>query len=176
MQDASATKKRVQCLNILFLHQNFPGQYKLLAQELGSRDGFKAVALGTEAAVRATTSGQSIMRATAPAPIMSADLFPPLTFFSEQVRRGDTVRWRLLDLKQRGFSPDICFVHPGWGEALFVRDVFPDTKLVSYLEYYYRSEASDLDFDPEFQVPSMDCITCRCAICRRCRRPPCPTC
>ncbi|MBM1171271.1 glycosyltransferase [Microvirga arabica] len=89
-------------------------------------------------------------------PGQPTDLFPPLSFFSEQVRRGDTVRWRLLDLKQRGFSPDVCFVHPSWGEAMFLRDVFPKAKQVSFLEYYYRSQASDLDFDPEFQTPSLD--------------------
>jgi glycosyltransferase involved in cell wall biosynthesis len=141
--------------NVLFLHQNYPGQYKRLAQELGGREDIKAVALGQKQPFGLDV-GPVRYEGYSSQPDPSSDLFPPLTFFSEQVRRGDVVRWRLLDLKQKGFSPDICFVHPGWGEALFLRDVFPDTKVVSYLEYYYRSAASDLDFDPEFQVPSMD--------------------
>jgi glycosyltransferase involved in cell wall biosynthesis len=141
--------------NILFLHQNFPGQYKLLSREIGSRDEFKAVALGQKPPF-GTDFGPVHYEAYTAGPDYTPDLFPPLTFFSEQVRRGDTVRWRLLDLKQRGFSPDVCFVHPGWGEALFVREIFPHTKLISYLEYYYRSQGSDLDFDAEFQAPSVD--------------------
>jgi hypothetical protein len=141
--------------NVLFLHQNYPGQYKLLARALGARESFKAVALGQRPLAKADV-GPIYYEAYSSAPDLSADLFPPLTFFSEQVRRGDVVRWRLQDLKQRGFSPDICFVHPGWGEALFLRDIFPHTKIVSYLEYFYRSSGCDLDFDAEFQAPSVD--------------------
>ena len=141
--------------NILFLHQNFPGQYKLLSRELGSRDGFKAVALGKRSPF-GLDFGPVSYEGYQSGPDHSSDLFPPLTFFSEQVRRGDVVRWRLLDLKRRGFTPDVCFAHPGWGEALFVKEVFPETKLISYLEYYYRSQGSDLDFDREFQSPSVD--------------------
>ncbi|QRM35587.1 glycosyltransferase [Microvirga sp. VF16] len=141
--------------NILFLHQNFPGQYKLLSRELGSRDGFKAVALGQKSPF-GVNFGPVSYEGYQSGPDHSSDLFPPLTFFSEQVRRGDMVRGRLQDLKRRGFTPDVCFAHPGWGEALFVKEVFPETKLISYLEYYYRSQGSDLDFDREFQSPSVD--------------------
>jgi glycosyltransferase involved in cell wall biosynthesis len=141
--------------NVLFLHQNFPGQYKRLSLEIGGRDGYKVVALGQKPPFGAEF-GPIHYEGYTSGPGQAADLFPPLSFFSEQVRRGDTVRWRLMDLKQRGFAPDVCFVHPSWGEALFLRDVFPRAKLVSYLEYYYRSQASDLDFDPEFQAPSLD--------------------
>jgi glycosyltransferase involved in cell wall biosynthesis len=141
--------------NVLFLHQNFPGQYKRLSREMGVREAYKVVALGQKSPFDADF-GPLHYEGYSAGPGQAADLFPPLSFFSEQVRRGDTVRWRLLDLKQRGFSPDVCFVHPSWGEALFLRDVFPRTKVVSFLEYYYRSHASDLDFDPEFQTPSLD--------------------
>src|SRR5689334_9033024 len=120
-------------LNILFLHQNFPGQYKLLSQELARRDGIYAVALGQKPDLGQDFSPVRY-EAYSSGPDLTADVFPPLTFFSEQARRGDQVRRRLEDLKTRGFSPDLCFVHPGWGEALFLRDVFPRTKLVSHLE------------------------------------------
>jgi glycosyltransferase involved in cell wall biosynthesis len=141
--------------NILFAHQNFPGQYKLLARELGSRDGYKAVAIGQKSPF-AQDFGPVRYQAYTCGPDAGADLFPPLTFFSEQVRRGDIVRRHLGELKQQGFTPDLCFVHPGWGEAVFLRDVFPKAKIISYLEYYYRSRSSDLDYDPEFQAPSVD--------------------
>jgi glycosyltransferase involved in cell wall biosynthesis len=141
--------------NVLFLHQNFPGQYKRLAPNIGRQEGYNVVALGQKSPL-GSDFGPIEYEAYTAGPDNNADLFPPLTFFSEQVRRGDTVRWRLVDLKQRGFEPDLCFVHPAWGEALFVKDVFPKTKIVSYLEYYYRGQNSDLDFDAEFQAPSVD--------------------
>ncbi|MET0743359.1 MAG: glycosyltransferase, partial [Microvirga sp.] len=141
--------------NVLFIHQNFPGQYKLLAETLASNDRFNVVAIGqrqpfAEDLKHLHYIGYSFGPAEIP------DLFPPLLFFSEQVRRAGIVRTRLIDLKQRGFAPDVCFVHPGWGDALFLRDVFPETRLVAYLEHYYTARGADLDFDPEFHGPATD--------------------
>ncbi|MGZ8969767.1 MAG: glycosyltransferase, partial [Telluria sp.] len=45
--------------------------------------------------------------------------------------------------------PDVIVAHPGWGEALFMKDVFPQAKLVIYCEYYYALEGQDVGFDPE---------------------------
>jgi hypothetical protein len=52
-------------------------------------------------------------------------------------------------LKHDGFEPDLIVAHPGWGEALFIKDVFPRAKLVIYCEYYYALEGQDVGFDPE---------------------------
>ncbi len=142
-------------INVLFIHQNFPGQYKLLSRELGRREEFRVVALGQKSPF-GFDPGPVEYVGYSSGPDRNADLFPPLTFFSEQVRRGDLARWRLVELKQRGFTPDICFVHPGWGEAIFLRDVFPDTKIVSHMEYGYRNSGSELEFDPEFPASPAD--------------------
>lgn len=60
-----------------------------------------------------------------------------------------------LALQQRGFTPDVICAHPGWGEELFLKDVFPDAKLLTYCEFYYRADGSDVGFDPE-QPVSLD--------------------
>jgi glycosyltransferase involved in cell wall biosynthesis len=52
-------------------------------------------------------------------------------------------------LSQQGFRPDLIVAHPGWGEALFLRDVFPQTPILLYLEFYYRALGLDVGFDPE---------------------------
>jgi glycosyltransferase involved in cell wall biosynthesis len=49
-----------------------------------------------------------------------------------------------------GIRPDIICGHNGWGEMLFLRDVFPDTPILSYFEFYYHPENVDVGFDPEF--------------------------
>lgn len=41
-------------------------------------------------------------------------------------------------------------VHIGWGEALFLKDVFPEARILLYCEFFYRSKDADLGFDPEF--------------------------
>jgi glycosyltransferase involved in cell wall biosynthesis len=42
------------------------------------------------------------------------------------------------------------FAHIGWGEALFLKDIWPQAKLILYAEFFYRARGADLGFDPEF--------------------------
>jgi glycosyltransferase involved in cell wall biosynthesis len=65
---------------------------------------------------------------------------------------GQAVARVLLEMKKKGFTPDAVLAHPGWGESLFVKDVFPDARLVHYCEWYYNAEGADLGFDPEFPL------------------------
>jgi hypothetical protein len=61
-------------------------------------------------------------------------------------------------LKHEGFTPDIVVGHTGWGELLFVKDIWPSVPLLGYFEFFYRSTGSDLDFDPEFPPPADDSL------------------
>ena len=63
---------------------------------------------------------------------------------------GQAVVKMLLKLKLTGYQPDIVMAHVSWGEALYVKDVFPQTKLIGFFEFYYRAYGADIDFDPEF--------------------------
>jgi len=54
----------------------------------------------------------------------------------------------MLKLKQQGFVPDVILAHPGWGEALYAKDIFPNAKLVSFFEFYYQADGADVGFDP----------------------------
>jgi glycosyltransferase involved in cell wall biosynthesis len=54
-------------------------------------------------------------------------------------------------LKKEGFEPDVIVAHPGWGESLFVKDVWPGARLGIYGEFFYRFDDSDIGFDPEFR-------------------------
>ncbi|HZN85771.1 MAG TPA: glycosyltransferase, partial [Burkholderiales bacterium] len=55
-----------------------------------------------------------------------------------------------LELRKGGFVPDVICAHPGWGEALYLKEVFPEAKLLNFYEFYYGARGSDLGFDPEF--------------------------
>ena len=53
-------------------------------------------------------------------------------------------------LKASGFTPNVVVAHPGWGEALFCKDVWPAARLVVFAEFFYGTDGTDYNFDPEF--------------------------
>jgi glycosyltransferase involved in cell wall biosynthesis len=55
-----------------------------------------------------------------------------------------------MRLKARGFLPDVVVVHPGWGEGLFLRELFPAARHIHYCEYFFQADGGDVGFDPEF--------------------------
>ncbi|MBV9404271.1 MAG: hypothetical protein JO211_02935, partial [Acidobacteriaceae bacterium] len=69
---------------------------------------------------------------------------------SRKIIQGRAAASTMLELKVRGFIPDLVFGHVGWGEMSAVKDVWPHTKLIVHAEFYYRSEGANINFDPEF--------------------------
>jgi glycosyltransferase involved in cell wall biosynthesis len=67
-----------------------------------------------------------------------------------KLAHGESAARALAALERKGFVPDVVFAHPGWGEALYVKDVFPQTRLLAYAEYFYGQPGGDSGFDPEF--------------------------
>jgi glycosyltransferase involved in cell wall biosynthesis len=85
------------------------------------------------------------------APPDAGQCHPYLRDHEAHIRRGQAVVRLALHLRDRlGLTPDVVVGHPGWGEGLFLRDVFPQARHVQYCEYYYQAEGGDVGFDPEF--------------------------
>ena len=59
-------------------------------------------------------------------------------------------------MRAEGYVPDVIFGHSGWGETLFLKEVWPEAKLLVYAEFYYRGQGADTGFDPEFQKSGFD--------------------
>lgn len=130
---------------ILMLHQNFPGQFGPLARSLAA-DGHAVVALGiTPRAVE----GVRVLRYNVPA--RRAGAGPEmLRDFDAKLQRGLACAEAMQRLSDSGFDPELVLAHPGWGDALFCRDVFPRARHLTFAEYYYEPEGGDFGFDPEF--------------------------
>jgi len=91
----------------------------------------------------------------APAPAGSAT-HRYLQSYEAAIYRGLQCARVATQLKAAGFRPDLIVAHPGWGESLFMRDVFPDARLALHAEYYYQAAGADVGFDPEFPSAADD--------------------
>ena len=141
-------------MKILLIHQNFPGQFLHLAPALAAR-GHEVLALTDKNNNR-----------TAPVPVMRYDHKAQVVDpgqcrlgrnYTQMSDRGVTVardclRWR----EDKGYVPDVIFGHSGWGETLFLKEVWPEAKLLVYAEFYYKGRGADVGFDPEFSPRSFD--------------------
>ncbi|GLQ42123.1 glycosyl transferase [Dyella nitratireducens] len=81
---------------------------------------------------------------------------PELWTTANAMRRGRAVALCLQSLRSTGFRPDVIYGHPGWGDMLHVRDVFPEARVINYCEFYFNREGQDIGFDPEFQADVTD--------------------
>jgi len=130
-------------MNILIMHQNFPGQFRFIAQYL-AKTGHNVLGVGAQQA-----PGLKDIRLiryeikNAPKPTHRY-----LGTMTSGAVHGEATARLLLELKKQGFVPNVILAHPGWGEALYVKDVFPDARLVSLFEFYYHAHGVDVDFEP----------------------------
>lgn len=141
-------------MRILFIHQNFPGQFKHLAPALAAR-GHEVVALGINQPSIATPGVKVVLHRpqfTAAAASTDPDTIA-LRELRKKMERGMSVARTLEALQRSGFTPDLVCAHSGWGEAFYVKDVFPHAKLLVYAEYFYQANGGDSNFDPEFSRP-----------------------
>lgn len=142
-------------MNILFVHQNFPGQYRHLAPALAARG--HQVAVITDRANKADIPHLSARYGyEAPDRAKVAEAGAPLAgHFAQMAGRGAAAARVAAKLKaERGFVPELIVGHPGWGETLFLKEVWPEARQLLYAEFYYAPHGLDADFDAEFQKPS----------------------
>ena len=59
-------------------------------------------------------------------------------------------------MKAQGFSPDVILAHHGWGEPMFLKDVWPEARLGLYCEFYHVANPEQTNFDQEFSKGSLD--------------------
>ncbi|MDE1150785.1 MAG: glycosyltransferase [Azospirillaceae bacterium] len=132
---------------VLMLHRDFPGQFRHLVRSLSQDDRIEVRALGqrVEAAVPGVCP-----RLYGPVPAVGPGTHPYLRTVADYVGRGQAVLAAALAWRQDGYRPDLVIGHGGFGDTLYIKDLWPDVPVVGYFEFYYRSRGADLGFDPEF--------------------------
>ena len=139
-------------MNILFVPQNFPGQYLHIVQRLAKRGGHQMGALGINPLDKSRDISDQLQHFRYPLQRGNTKGVHPLVMETEtKVIRAEACVSAAEQLKKKGFEPDLICAHPGWGEPLFLKAVWPDTPLLCYQEFFYNEYGFDSNFDPEFQ-------------------------
>ena len=135
-------------MKILFIHQNFPGQFKFLAPSLAAQGHQVRAMLMNEVA---TNEWQGVrLFPYRAARRSSTSIHPWVSDIETKTIRGEACFRAALRMKADGYTPDVVIAHPGWGESLFIKEVWPTARLGIYCEFYYHADGADLGFDPEF--------------------------
>jgi len=130
-------------VRVLFLHQNFPAQFVHIANQLRGQVGHDPMAV-----VRDTNAHPHLIcTVTYSFDPRAVRTTVPV---AERMARGIAVTSALLQLRREDFAPNVVVEHGGWGETLFVRNVWPKTRIVLHAEFYYSPEGADAGFNPEF--------------------------
>lgn len=140
-------------MQILIIHQNFPRQYKHLAPALVEQ-GHQVFSLTPKVEKRTVWKGVQLLpykisRAS------SKEIHPWLADLETKVIRADACYRQALAWKEKGLNPDVILAHHGWGEPMFLKDVWPDAKMGIYCELYHLDSGESVNFDPEFETKDL---------------------
>ncbi|MFT7057552.1 MAG: glycosyltransferase involved in cell wall biosynthesis [Pseudorhodobacter sp.] len=143
-------------MKILFVHQNFPGQFLYLAPALKARGH----------ACQVLTHKDNTHETDIPTLRYTHEITDPKPqetrlgrTFTQMTDRGVNVARAARTMRDKyNYVPDVIFGHSGWGEMLFLKEIWPEAKVLIYAEFYYRGVGRDVGFDPEFQINSFEQI------------------
>jgi glycosyltransferase involved in cell wall biosynthesis len=147
-------------MKILFAHKFFPTQYRHLAITLAGNQNNQVVALtdslvgGDPAHVRPCDGAKirvvSYSEAMPDRPInrppygekIDPDMWTAFAVYRTAVRLRDEDR----------FEPDIICANTLWGESLFLKEVFPNAKMLAYMDLFYHASGPNYEFNPNITV------------------------
>ena len=138
-------------MRILLIHKGFPGQFKHLFLELQQR-GHEISVISKPRPTKLIPKGinyhhYSIKKGNSP------DTNQFCQEFETKVIRGEAVARCADRLRSEGFHPDLILGHPGWGEMLFLSDIWPRCPQIHYVEFFYGVPGTDNDFEESMQRP-----------------------
>ncbi|MEW9617706.1 glycosyltransferase [Shinella sp. S4-D37] len=130
-------------MRILFVHNNFPGQYARLVRHLKGRRDIDMLS----GSLSSNKQPALIKRVEyTPHREVRKDIHPALSYTEMSVIRGQAVYTAFMPVKAKGFNPDIILAHSGFGDGIFLKDLWPKAKYMPYFEWYYHAYGSDSSF------------------------------
>lgn len=138
-------------MNFLFVHNNFPGQFVHLAPALAARGHRIAAIAAPQARGLPGVEIKKYQLKDLPAPALRH-----VHRFQSHVQGGLGAAAAAAAYAKEGFVPDLIFGHLGWGETLFLKEIWPQARMAVYAEFYYSGRGLDVAFDPDLETPSLE--------------------
>ncbi|MEW9920055.1 glycosyltransferase family 4 protein [Marimonas sp. MJW-29] len=135
-------------MDILFVHQNMPGQYRELVQWLAAQGGHRIYFLTQRKNAPDIPGVETRVYSAHRKPAKDAYGLSKVWEEAAGAGFGAAMAARRLE-REEGFRPDIVIGHVGWGELTFFKQIWPDVPSIGLFEYYYRMEGGMVGFDPE---------------------------
>lgn len=130
-------------MNILFLHRNFPAQYRHIAATLANDPGNKVFFITNNDKLQLPNINKVFYKPKREVP---KNCHRYLKFYEDSIIHAQAAAEAALALKNQGFKPDIICGHT-WGPTMFMKDIFPDVPLLCFFEWYYNADGGDVGFD-----------------------------
>ena len=132
-------------MRILFLHRNFPAQFRHLATYLAQDKNNEVLYLTNRKDFEIQGIKKFVYdlhRETNPS------THHYMKFYEESILHGQGALRAALQLREQGFFPDVIIGH-SWGASMFIKDVYPEVPYIAHIEWFYNAKNSDIDFISE---------------------------
>jgi len=130
---------KIKTTNILFVHVNFPGQFKELLNTLSKHENVRLGFITSHQS--AQMEGVEIRRYKQPT-TKPENMIHYLSTVNRDLEGAREVTKQAIEFARSGFTPDVIVGHIGWCGLVFMKDVFPQAKLIGYAEWYYQWQNS----------------------------------
>lgn len=133
-------------MRFLFSHNNYPAQFRRLIPALVD-SGHEVVFLCCNKEWHAPNiPGVRLIRFESHRAVSGASIHPYLRNFEAAVLQGQAAYRALEPLAQSGWAPDWIINHVGFGNGLYLSDVFSKARRIGLFEWFYNAQNSDVDF------------------------------
>ena len=166
-------------MNILFAHNNFPGQFHRLAVALAASPANKVVFLSQYRRSDVSVPGVEWVQV----PLAAEEQHPSSARrkYLNLLARGERFADAMLQLARQGFKPDVIYGHVGFGCCIYAPDIFPQAMQMGYFEWYYTNQADTRFFAGNKPVSlttkaeNRQCNMCTLSALKECTVGICPT-
>jgi len=136
-------------MKILFVHQGFPAQYIHVLRRLTGSGQYTLVGMGMAPKPDDLPKGVTYLRYGVQRG-NGKDTHQLVLETESKIIRAEGCARVAHELRDKGFIPQLICCHSGWGEGLFLKDIWPTVPMLTYQEFFYNAQGFDYDFDPEF--------------------------